>query len=97
MLSAFLSAGVTDLEMEAGPYLAALYEIARPKRYPEQETISLRMPDMDLGIVHYVSDNPLAGRHLDRSLDLDGVDATYAATRAVLNRILERELREVAR
>jgi hypothetical protein len=97
MLSAFLSAGVTDLEMEAGPYLAALYEIARPKRYPEQETISLRMSDMDLGIVHYVSDNPLAGRHLDRSLDLDGVDATYAATRAVLNRIVDRELREVSR
>ena len=97
MLNAFLSAGVTDLEMEAGPYLAALYEIARPKRYPEQETISLRMPDTDLGIVHYISDNPLAGRHLDRSLDLDGVDATYAATRAVLNRILARELQEVSR
>ena len=29
MLSAFLAAGGTDLEMEAGPYLAAMYEIAR--------------------------------------------------------------------
>jgi len=91
MLNAFLSAGITDLEMEAGPYLAAMYEIARPKRYPEQETVSLRVPGIDLGIIHYVSDNPLAGRHLDRSLELDGVDATYAASRAVLDRILARE------
>jgi len=49
------------------------------------------VPGADLGIVHYVSDNPLAGRHLDRKLDLDGVDATYAATRVVLDRILSRE------
>jgi hypothetical protein len=91
MLNAFLAAGVTDLEMEAGPYLAAMYEIARPKRYPEDETVSLRMPDMDLGIVHYVSDSPLSGRHLDRSLELDGIDATYAATSAVVDRILGRE------
>jgi len=91
MLDAFLSAGITDLEMEAGPYLAALYEIAHPKRYPEDETISLQVSGTDIGIVHYVSDNPLAGRHLDRKLELDGVDATYAATRVVLDRILSRE------
>lgn len=91
MLDGFLTAGITDLEMEAGPYLAAMYEIARPKRYPENETISLLAPGTDLGIVHYVSDNPLAGRNLDRRLELDGVDATYASTRAVLDRILERE------
>ncbi len=93
MLGSFLRAGITDLEMEAGPYLAAVYEIARPKRYPEDETISLRIPGVELGIVHYVSDNPLAGRHLDRSLELDGIDATYAATRAVLGRIMASELR----
>jgi len=97
MLSAFLSAGITDLEMEAGPYLAAMYEIAKPKRYPEQETVSLRVPGVDLGIIHYVSDNPLVGRHLDQPLELDGVDATYAATRAVLDRILSRELLEEAK
>lgn len=94
MLNSFLAAGITDLEMEAGPYLAAMYEIAKPKRYPEQETISLRVPGVDLGIIHYVSDNPLAGRHLDRSLELDGIDATYAATKAVLERILAREMSE---
>lgn len=93
MLGSFLRAGITDLEMEAGPYLAAVYEIARPKRYPEDETISLRVPGVELGIVHYVSDNPLAGRHLDRSLELDGIDATYAATRAVLGRIMAGRMR----
>jgi hypothetical protein len=97
MLNAFLAAGITDLEMEAGPYLAALYEIAKPKRYPENETISLRVPGIDLGIVHYVSDNPLAGRHLDRSLELDGIDATYAATKAVLERIMAREISEAGK
>ncbi len=91
MLSQFLSAGVTDLEMEAGPYLAAIYEIMKPKRYPENETISIVLNDTDLGIVHYVSDNPLSGRHLDARLELDGVDATYAATRAVLSRMMARE------
>jgi hypothetical protein len=97
MLTAFLSAGITDLEMEAGPYLAALYEMARPKRYPENEIIPLRVPNLDLGIIHYVSDNPLSGRHLDRRLDLDGVDATYAATSAVLDRITKRESQESGR
>ncbi len=91
MLDAFLAAGITDLEMEAGPYLAALYEMTLPKRYPENETLSFRSSGIDLGIVHYVSDNPLAGRHLDRRLDLDGIDATYAASRAVLDRIMSRE------
>lgn len=87
MLTKLLYAGLTDLEMEAGPYFSAVYEIAKPKRYPEDETISLTLPDVDLGIVHYVSDNPLNEDRLDTSLNLDGIDATYAATRAVLERI----------
>jgi len=96
MLNQFLAAGVTDLEMEAGPYLAAIYEIAKPKRYPENEVLSLRLNDIDLGIVHYVSDNPLSGRHLSTRLEQDGVDATYAATRAVLVRMLTREATRAA-
>ena len=91
MLDTFLLAGVTDLEMEAGPYLAAVYEILLPKRYPEMKSISLSPKSFDLGIIHYVSDNPLSDQKLDSSLHIHGVDATYACTRAVLDKVLVRE------
>lgn len=91
MLDAFLLAGITDLEMEAGPYLAAIYEITRPKRYPEKERIFLFAKNFDIGIIHYVSDNPLSTQKLDTSLSIHGVDATYACTRAVLEKVLAKE------
>lgn len=87
MLNQLLLSGITDLEMEAGPYLAAIYELTQPKRYPEHEIISITNT-IDLGIVHYVSDNPLSTNRLDTSLETDGIDATYAATRAVLGKII---------
>lgn len=88
MLNDLLLAGITDLEMEAGPYLAAVYEITHPKRYPENETITSNNSSLDIGIVHYVSDNPLSVHRLDKSLEMDGIDATYASTRAVLQKII---------
>ena len=91
MLNDLLLSGITDLEMEAGPYLAAIYEITRPKRYPEKEIISISCKDIALGIVHYVSDNPLSKLRLDTSLEINGIDATYACTRAVLEKVLVRE------
>ncbi len=87
MLNDLLLAGITDLEMEAGPYLAAIYELTHPKRYPENETITMNNIGLDIGIVHYVSDNPLSDHRLDTSLETDGIDATYACTRAVLRKI----------
>ncbi|MDY0288702.1 MAG: hypothetical protein RBR15_07755 [Sphaerochaeta sp.] len=93
MLNQLLLAGITDLEMEAGPYLAAIYELTQPKRYPENETISISN-SIDLGIVHYVSDNPLSTSRLDTSLEADGIDATYAATRAVLQKIVMKLISE---
>jgi hypothetical protein len=91
MLNDLLLSGFTDLEMEAGPYLAAIYELTRPKRYPERETITISSKDMAVGIVHYVSDNPLSEQRLDTNLELNGVDATYACTRAVLEKVLVKE------
>ncbi len=91
MLNDLLLSGFTDLEMEAGPYLAAIYELTRPKRYPERETITISSKEMAIGIVHYVSDNPLSEQRLDTNLELDGVDATYACTRAVLEKVLVKE------
>ncbi|MDR2102615.1 MAG: hypothetical protein LBP42_00770 [Treponema sp.] len=91
MLYAFQAAGITDIEMEAGPYLSTIYEMTRPKRYPENETISITSLDMDIGIVHYVSDNPLSHQRLADNLDRDGISSTYASTNAVLRKIFLRE------
>ncbi len=37
LLTNFLLSEVTDIEMEAGPYLSAIYEALYPKRYPENQ------------------------------------------------------------
>lgn len=85
--------GYTDIEMEAGPYLSAVYEMARPKRHPVNEIVSLYNLPFDLGILHYASDTPLGkGRNLGAgTLSYFGMDSTYAATIAILRRIFELE------
>jgi AraC-like DNA-binding protein len=87
--------GYTDVEMEAGPYLSAVYELFRPQRHPVNEIVNLTKLPFDLGILHYVSDTPLSkGRNLGAgSLSYYGMDSTYAVSIAVLRRIfnLERE------
>ena len=89
LLNSLLSSGITDIEMEFGPYLSAYYELVFPKRYPEDDVITLPSESIDLGIAHYVSDNPLSDSPgLSHALALEGVDATYAVTYAVLDRIL---------
>ncbi len=87
LLNDLLLDGITDMEMEAGPYLSAVYEILESKRYPENESVTFASSSFDFGIVHYVSDNPLSGSRLSTGLALDGVDATYAVTRVVMDRI----------
>ncbi len=96
LINQIFSDGVTDMEMESGPYLSALYEMLKPKRHPEGETISFRKSDIDLGIIHYVSDNPLRGKNLgDNSLSFKGIEGTYAATLSVISRIFKLEKRRV--
>ncbi len=83
----------TAVEMEAGPYLDALYEGARANRYPEGESINFTRLPFDLGIIHYASDTPYTqARTLGaRALDYRGIDSTYASAVAILRRILVRE------
>jgi hypothetical protein len=47
----------------------------------------------DIGVIHYASDTPLSkGKNLGtQRLSYFGMDATYAATVAILRRILELE------
>jgi hypothetical protein len=83
----------TVVEMEAGPYLDACYEIAQPDRYPLGESVNMARITFDLGIVHYASDTPYTqARTLGaRGLSYRGMDSTYASAIAVARRILQRE------
>ncbi|MGN1163544.1 MAG: DUF6909 family protein, partial [Candidatus Ornithospirochaeta sp.] len=87
MLDSFRAGKIMDIEMEAGPYLSAYYEMTNPNRYPEDSSVVFAHEAVEFGIIHYVSDNPNGRKKLDQSLAFDGIDATYAATTAVLKRI----------
>jgi hypothetical protein len=91
--------GYTDIEMEAGPYLSAVYEMYRPQRHPRNEIVNLYNLPFDLGILHYASDTPLSkGKNLGAgTLSYFGMDSTYATTVAILRRILEMEKQRILR
>ncbi|MEA3349201.1 MAG: hypothetical protein U9Q82_01115 [Chloroflexota bacterium] len=97
-MDVFYSEGYTDIEMEAGPYLSAVYEMFRPKRHPVDEIVNLYNLPFDLGIMHYASDTPLSkGKNLGAStLSYFGMDPTYAAAIAILRRILQLEQERVS-
>jgi len=92
-MDVFYREGYTDIEMEAGPYLSAVYEMYRPKRHPVNEIVNLYGLPFDLGVIHYVSDTPLGkGRNLGAgSLSYYGMDSTYASSVAILRRIFQLE------
>lgn len=96
-MDVFYREGYTDIEMESGPYLSAIYEIFRPIRHPINEIINLIGLPFDLGIIHYVSDTPLSkGRNLGAgSLSYYGMDSTYAASISILHRIFTIESRRL--
>jgi hypothetical protein len=83
----------TVVEMEAGPYLDALYEYTYPTRYPAGENINFQRLPLEVGLLHYASDTPYTrGRNLGaHTLSYYGMDSTYAASIAILRRILTRE------
>ena len=91
----FYKEGYTDIEMETGPYLSAVYEDIYPQRYPINEIVNLFInAPYDIGVIHYASDTPYSRRQtlLSKSLSYFGVDATYAASIAILRRILSQEV-----
>ena len=92
-MDVFYREGYTDIEMEAGPYLSAAYEMFRPKRHPYDEIVNFYELPFDLGIVHYASDTPLSkGKNLGASaLSYFGMDPTYATSIATLRRVLSLE------
>ena len=83
----------TVVEMEAGPYCNALYEIADADRHPVGEAVNFSKLPIDFGIIHYASDTPYTqARTLGaRGLSYYGMDSTYASSLAILRRILRLE------
>jgi Family of unknown function (DUF6909) len=83
----------TVVEMEAGPYCNALYEIADADRHPTGEAVNFAKLPLDFGIIHYASDTPYTqARTLGaRGLSYYGMDSTYASSLAILRRILRLE------
>ncbi len=96
-MDVFYREGYTDIEMEAGPYLSAVYEMYRPKRHPINEIGNLYGVPFDVGILHYVSDNPMnKARNLAAgTMSYFGMDSTYASTIATLRRIFDLEKKRV--
>ena len=91
----FYEESYTDIEMEAGPYLSAIYEDIYPKRHPLNEIVNIFInAPYDIGVLHYASDTPISRRQtlLSKSLSYMGVDATYATTIPVARRILRQEI-----
>lgn len=83
----------TVVEMEAGPFCNAVYEIADVDRYPVGEAVNFSKLPIDFGIIHYASDTPYTqARTLGaRGLSYYGMDSTYASSLAILRRILSQE------
>jgi len=94
-MDVFYREGYTVMEMEAGPYLSAAYEIAEPRRHPKDELVSLvDQTSFELGVIHYASDTPYSRRQslLSKSLSYFGMESTYGAAAAIVQRIFKNEL-----
>lgn len=81
----------TVVEMEAGPFCNAVYEIADADRYPVGESVNFSKLPIDFGVIHYASDTPYTqARTLGaRGLSYYGMDSTYAASVAIMRRIFK--------
>ncbi len=93
-LDFYYRANYSVVEMEAGPYLDAVYESLYMTRYPTGENINFAKLPFDLGVLHYASDTPYSrGKNLGAgSMSYFGMDSTYAATIAIARRVLDHEL-----
>jgi hypothetical protein len=97
-MGVFYREGYTVLEMEAGPYLSAIYELVDPRRHPNDEVVALsERTSFAVGVLHYASDTPYSRRQslLSKSLGAFGTDSTYACAIAITRQILAREIQRL--
>lgn len=93
----------TGMEMEAGPFLAALHRhFSKPDReqnIQRDQILDIKPPPgFNLGLLHYTSDTPYNIRPslLSTRLGLTGLEAVYAASLATLQRIMDLEAERLA-
>jgi hypothetical protein len=93
-MDVFYREGYSIVEMEAGPYLSAVYEMVRAQRHPVDEIVNLYIAPFEIGFLHYASDTPMSkGRNLGAGrLSYIGAEPTYATAIATLRRIFSVEL-----
>lgn len=76
------------IEMEAGPYLGSITQATYPKSLPQKTVVDLHQPPFDLGFIYYSSDSPyILSQTLGEFMGLSGIEATYLATKAIIDRI----------
>lgn len=97
-MGVFYHEGYTIIEMEAGPYLSAVYEAFRPQRHPYNEIVNLYGAPFEVGFLYYASDTPMSkGHNLGAgSLSYAGIDPTYATAIAILHQIFDHEIKRDA-
>ena len=94
-MDVFYREGYTVMEMEAGPYLSAIYETTSPQRHPKGEIVNLtELTHGEVGLIHYASDTPYSRRQslLSKSMSYFGMESTYGCALAIARRIFAREL-----
>lgn len=93
-VDSYIDKDISIAEMEAGPYLNAIYESCFASRYPNGSMINLTNIPFDFGILNYASDTHyLRGKSLGSGpLSFEGVSPTYVSTAVILNRIFKKEL-----
>lgn len=93
LLKRYSEENLTVIEMESGPYLDAISEATFDHRHTTKETIDLNSTPFDVGIIDYTSDTPYSkAKNMGvKTLTLDGVEPTYLASLAILQRIINLE------
>ncbi|MBL7078078.1 hypothetical protein ISS42_00245 [Candidatus Shapirobacteria bacterium] len=91
-LEGYKEANFNIVEMESGPYLKALSEYQSEVNLGPEGYFHLDNLPLELGIINYASDNPFAEESLAKgTLGLRGIESTYLAGLAVLERIIQKE------
>lgn len=93
LLKHYSEENLTVIEMESGPYLEAVSEATFDHRHSINETVDLNSAPFDIGVINYTSDTPYSkAKNLGvQTLSLDGVEPTYLASLAILQRIIDLE------
>lgn len=93
LIKKYSEENLTVIEMESGPYLEAISEATFDHRHTTNETVDLSDAPFDVGIVDYTSDTPYSkAKNMGvKTLTLDGLEPTYLASMAILQRIIELE------